>query len=432
MPKIKISKSTVDAVRPSLREEVYWDDRLPGFGLKVTPAGAKVYLYRYRIAPSGQAYKTAPQKITIGRHGPLTPDQARHQARELAGLVAKGADPRELAVAALEAKDAASRDAERRLRLENELAFSRIADLWVQTLEQDRSEATARDAANYVRTHLKPALGDRPLPHIGRPDLLAMIDRIPAAKRATRRNVFAYGSSLFGWAVKRGHIDINPFLTLPKPPEPKARDRILADDELIHLWRASTGLRGPMGPFYRLAILTGQRREEIASLRWQELDCRSRTWTIPAERTKNGIPHLVPLSPPVVAELDALAGRTDWPASGYVLTTTGSGPINGFSKAKLEIDAVVAKESAALEPWRVHDLRRTVITGLQRLGVRFEVTEAVVNHISGAKSGVAGVYQRHDWKAEKRAALDAWAAHVGQILKGADRSNVIQLADARA
>jgi integrase len=152
-------------------------------------------------------------------------------------------------------------------------------------------------------------------------------------------------------------------------------------------------------------------------------------WTIPAARAKNGKAHLVPLAPVVVLLLDGLAVGPDWPHRGHVLTTTGRSAVSGISKAKTALDDAIAAASQGegLAPWRLHDIRRTVATGLQRLGVRFEVTEAVLNHVSGAKGGVAGVYQRHDWASEKRAALDAWATHVERLLTGTDGNNVVRL-----
>jgi integrase len=146
------------------------------------------------------------------------------------------------------------------------------------------------------------------------------------------------------------------------------------------------------------------------------------------ERSKNGLAHDVPLSESAVAVLDRLAEGDGWPRKGIILTTTGKTPISGFGKVKDRLDAgmhaILAAQPAnphegaaeAIPAWRVHDLRRTVATGLQRLGVRFEVTEAVLNHVSGSRAGIAGVYQRHDWKAEKRDALDAWGRHVAALL----------------
>ena len=184
-----------------------------------------------------------------------------------------------------------------------------------------------------------------------------------------------------------------------------------------------------------LLAITGQRRSEVAELDWLELNRQERMWTLPEERCKNGLTHLVPLSTMAVEILDHLAAVTDqkkpvWPSKGLVFTTTGRTPISGFSKAKQQLDAAmlrVAKAQAAeagenpetieIANWRIHDLRRTMATGFQKLGIRFEVTEATLNHVSGMiRAGVAGVYQQHDWKVEKREALEKWARHCEKLL----------------
>jgi integrase len=443
MAKAIISKRTVDAAVPASKDLILWDEKLPGFGLKVTPAGGKSYLYRYRLARPGEAERTAPAKYSIGKHGELTPEQARKRAKELAALVAQGIDPRELEADSRRAKDEAKRQAEEKARLESDLAFSRMADLWLTHYEGEkgRRPSSVRQAKLVVENYLKPALRGKPLPHIARADLQPVLDAVPVTKKAMRRAVFAYASVLFGWAARRGDISRNLLVDMAKPPAPKARDRVLGDDELVEVWKAVDTMPTPWGPFYRLAILTGQRREEVAALRWAELDRGAREWIIPADRAKNGVVHIVPLSDAVMQELDAIAGGEGWPKSGFVLTTTGRTPISGFSKAKKALDAKVVnlRQEAAgegaevdgLPAWRVHDLRRTVATGLQRLGIRFEVTEAVINHVSGAKGGVAGIYQRHDWKDEKRAALDAWACHVIKVARGSAQSNVISMVGVR-
>jgi integrase len=446
MAKIRISKTSVDAAQPGGREETYWDDRLPGFGLKVTPTGSKVYVYRYRIARPGMAAKTAPRKYTIGRHGELTPDQARKRAQDLAALVSSGIDPREQELEAYAARDDATKREKEQRRLEADLAFSRVADLWLKHYEHEkgRRPSSVRQAKLVVNNHLKARLAGKPIPHIGRSDLQPIIDAIPLKQRGMRRAVFAYASVLFGWAHKRGDIAENPLIGMARPEAPKARDRVLTDNELESIWQASGKLGDPFGPFLRLLILTGQRRGEVAAMNWAELDRTASAWTIPADRAKNDTAHIVPLNTPAITELDRLAAAAgsdgadeqavDWPKGGFVLTTTGRSPISGISKAKNALDAAAAeiRDGEALPGWRIHDLRRTVATGLQKLGVRFEVTEAVLNHVSGAKGGVAGIYQRHDWKDEKRTALDAWASHIAALLTPADKSNVVSLAEARA
>lgn len=428
MASIKISKATVDAAQVGERDLVYWDKSLSGFGLKVTPAGRKVYLYRYRIAVPGKAAKTHPITLTIGKHGELTPDQARDTATALAGKVAAGEDPRAVTRQKLI-------EAEKRTRSDAGLAFDMKADQWLDHYEheKERRPSSVQQARLVVRKYLKPALRSAPMPQIGKSDIQSIIDTIPVRQKATRRAVFAYASVLFSWAASRGYVDRNPLLDMDKPDAPKARERVLNDEELTSVWRASTELPNPFGLFYRLLILTGQRRDEVASLRWGDLDRVAATFTIPADRAKNARAHIVPLSAQAITELDVWAGsESSWPRSGYVLTTTGKTPISGFSKAKKALDERISEAvGEGIPAWRAHDLRRTLATGLQRLGVRFEVTEAVLNHISGSKGGVAGIYQRHDWKDEKRAALTAWAAHVERLGNNDLPSNVFQLAEAR-
>lgn len=408
----------MDAATPGARDVFFWDEKLSGFGLKVTPAGGRIYIYQYRLAAPGKAQQTAPRRYTIGKHGALTPDQARKRAQELSALVVQGVDPAELEQGRWRARDEAKRKADEQARLHHDLAFTRKADMWLTHYqdEQERRPKSVQLARLVVKNHLKPALGDKPLPHITRSDLQHIIDKIPGSKKALRRAVFAYANVLFRWAAGRGDIGRNPMAEMVRPPAPKPRNRVLSDDELRSVWAAAVHMPYPWGTFFRLAILTGQRREEVAGMQWSELDRATKEWTIPGERSKNGLPHIVPLSDAVIAELDKQAGGREWSKSGFTLTTTGINSISGISKAKRALDERAFEMTGSpLPAWRIHDIRRTVATGLQRLGVRFEVTEAVLNHISGSKGGLAGVYQRHDWKAEKREALAAWALHMASI-----------------
>lgn len=446
MAKATITKRTVDAAKPAEAEYVLWDDRgketVKGFGLKVTPAGGKVYVYRYRIARPGKAAETAPRKFTIGRHGDITPDQARGIARDLAALVAKGIDPRQRELDAMAARDEAERLAVEQKRLNGDLAFENVAARWLDEYELDHRPASVGQAKVAVNKYLLPKLRGKPLPHIGKTDLQEAIDAIPAARKASRQQVFAYASILFRWAMERGDIAESPVASMAKPKGSTPRDRVLTDGELATIWSATTYIRAPLGAFYRVLLLTGQRREEVAGMDWAELDRATATWTIPAGRAKNGSAHIVPLADAVVAELDRLAlakqvkaeepepDAKRWPKGGAVMTIRGGVSLSYFSQAKRLLDSRTAElrgEAGPVAPWRVHDLRRTLATGLQRLGVRFEVTEAVLNHVSGAKGGVAGIYQRHDWREEKRSALEAWARHVSAALTKVDDSNVVSL-----
>ena len=416
MANASISKTVVDNAQAGEKDYFIWDEKLSGFGLKVTPSGGKVYVLQYRIARPGFASSTAPKRYTIGKHGKVTPDQARARAKILSAMITAGTDPKEAEAAQIQLADAETAAKADKVKLENELAFSRLADAWLDHYENEkrRRASSVSQAKLVVRNHLKPVLGSTPVPHITRANMQMIIDAIPSHQRAMRRNVFAYSSVLFGWMRRRGHIERNPIEYIDKPEAPASRDRVLNDLELSVIWKASYNLAQPFGPFVRLLILTIQRRGEVAAMNWLELDRKAATWIIPADRAKNGMAHIVHLSKAVISELDALAGGIKWPKAGFVLTTTGRSPISGISKAKRALDLKVAEEME-IPAWRLHDLRRTGATRLQQQGVRFEVTEAVLNHVSGAKSGVAGVYQRHDWKDEKRIALNAYAAGIAKL-----------------
>jgi integrase len=249
----------------------------------------------------------------------------------------------------------------------------------------------------------------------------------------------AYGRAAFAWAVKRGMVQSNPFTDLPVAKSIAKRERVLSDQEVAEIWRAARdAATPPYGTIIRLLILTGQRRAEVAGMPCNEISEDWASWTLAAERTKNGIVHVVPLSATTRNLLkeslpehanEAEAAVRERRASGALMLPGAVGtPFAGWSKAKRALDKAItdarAKAAAGVGtkpppilPWTVHDLRRTVATGLQRLGIRLEVTEAILNHISGSRGGIAGIYQRHDWAAEKRAALDAWAAHVAAIVE---------------
>jgi integrase len=407
-----------------LVEDHLWDRKLSGFGVKVTGSGAKSYFVQYRIGGRG----ASTNRCTIGTHGaPWTPSDARTEADRILTLVKKGIDPQE------------SKKAKKRQAVD--LAFDKYAKHFLdQYGERAWGGKTLADNKRYLTSPSSAAvtvLGKKPMPDIKRSDIASVFDQVPAKQPGYARNLYSALRRLFTWAVERGDIDRSPFEGFKGPAPVAGRDRVLNDDELRLVWLATAELGYPFGPLYRFLIATGQRREEVASLDWRELNRELRQWALPAARSKNNQAHIVPLNEIAVAELDGVAGGEDWPARGLVFTTTGKTGVSGYSKAKSRLDAAMLDLSARdagegvetpeIAPWRIHDLRRTFATGMQRLGIRFEVTEAVLNHVSGARSGVAGIYQRHDWRDEKRAALEAWARHLRTLLELKDTTNVVTL-----
>lgn len=445
-----ISITAVDSCQPSDRQFILWDSgdgAIKGFGLLVLPSGVKSYVFQYRIG--GRAGRT--RRYTIGKHGsPWTPHTARKRAQDLAAKVRLGIDPidegRDTQTAKEQAK-AAKHEGERRDR---ELLFSTYCERFVQEVKKKKKgEIRPRTREGYRATlhnHAIPHIGTKPLPAITRADIVRIMDNIPASQPSVRRLTFAVLRKLFNWAKSRGDVDASPLDAVEVPADAASRDRVLKDAELALVLKAARQIEAPFGPMYLLLFATGQRRDEVAGLDWRELDRASAIWTLPGERSKNGEANIIPLNRHALAALDRLAGlaeadRPEWPRKGLLFTTTGATHVSGFSRAKSRLDALteqLAKQqaveagqdenAAGVAPWRLHDARRTLATALQRLGVRFEVTEAVLNHVSGSRSGVAGVYQRHGWGPEKRAALEAWADHCDRVCNPADETgNVVKL-----
>lgn len=400
MARGKITKRSVDALIASRENDILWDDSIRGFGAKRTKSGTVSYVLQFRMG--GRESKT--RRYTIGSHGsPWTPTTARAEAERLFILVAQGTDPG---------------DAERQRRREAvDLAFDNYADRFADACV---GSGWRRLVNQSLRLHVKPVLGSKPLPKLKRPDIVMVLDQMPRTQIGNIRNVFAVMRRLFRWAVSRGDIERSPMEGMETPPAVKPRDRWLSDEELGRAWMAAPHTHPCFGPILRLLIVTGQRREEVSSLHWEELDRKELLWTLPSERAKNGEPNRIPLNDLAVAVLDDVAGSKVWPRSGRIFATSRGGPFTGYSKGKNKLDLLMSEDGGEPVPdWRLHDLRRTLATGFQRLGVRFEVTEAVLNHVGGSRAGVAGIYQRHDWKEEKREAMKSWNDHVSAIIRAA-------------
>jgi integrase len=275
---------------------------------------------------------------------------------------------------------------------------------------------------------------DRPVGKIGPADIKVVVDEairraVPGLERrrempraeATGRTLHARLSAFFGWCVDDMRIEANPCTKFKRPSPGKSRDRVLSDDELVTVWKSCDQLQPQYGAVARLLILTGARLREIGHMTWSELNDDLTVWTLPKERAKNKTELLLPL-PKLARAIIRSSPRID--GSPFVFTFDGDQPVESFSRMKRRLDAL----AGIAEPWRLHDFRRTVATGLQRLGIKLEVTEAVLNHTSGSRGGIVGVYQRHDYADEKRVALERWAAHVEAMVEGRSAAKVVELA----
>ncbi len=260
-----------------------------------------------------------------------------------------------------------------------------------------------------------------PRARLPRAEVLARLDGLlRAGKEAMAGRTLAYGRACYAWAEKRGMVAENPFAGLPVPAANAARDRVLDDAEIAALWAAADREGWPFGPFAKVLLLTLQRRDEVAGMRWAEISPDGTTWTIPGARMKKGKAHVVHLAEPVRA---ILASLPRFEGSAYVFTTTGRTPISGLSKAKARLDTL-----SGVTGWRYHDFRRSGVSWLAGAGVNPLVADLLLAHKPSTLHGAAAVYQRAEMLPERERALDAWAAHVTALAAGkAEPANVVAL-----
>jgi integrase len=412
---MKLTQTAAQALRvpAGKTEAIFFDDELPGFGLRIRASGSRTWIVQYKI---GDKHR----RLTLGSASMLTADQARngikdkndptrsrHGARDILARVRLGEDP-------------AARKLEARVRAADTFGVS--VDVFLARQKKRLRPRSYAETKRYLFVHWK-ALHGMPLANIRRATVAAKLATIAddsgpiAADRAR-----AALSASFSWAIREGLADVNPVIGTNKFAELKPRERVLADAELAAIWKALA--TDQYGAIVRLLILTGQRREEIGGLRWSEVNLDKALITLSGQRTKNGKPHELPLSDAaltIVRDQPRHEQRDERGELGAreLVFGEGEGPFQGWGRAKAALDRRLAKlagENGRVAAWRLHDVRRTVATRMADLGVQPHVVEAVLNHVSGHKAGVAGVNNRSLYGPEKRAALQLWASHVLMIV----------------
>jgi integrase len=357
----------------------------------VQPSGAKGWAVRYRHAGT-------PRKHTLGAYPAIDLKAARDLASKALRAVAEGRDPGREKIQERAAKPD---------------TVETVARQFIERhCKRSNRPRTARETQRLLDLHVLPRWRSRLLREISRRDVLDLLDRIvDGGKPIAANRTFSAVRKMFNWAVARDIINTSPCAGVKPPTAERSRDRILTDSELRDVWHATIKIGGPFGALVRLLVLTGQRRDEVAQARWSEVDLDRRMWTLARERVKNDTPHDVPLSKSAVAILQAL------PRIGneYVLTTNGEAPASNYAKNKRRLDALLPDD---MLPWRLHDIRRSVASGMARLGVSLPVIERVLNHRSGSFAGIVSVYQKYDFADEKRQALEAWGHHVERLVSG--------------
>jgi integrase len=441
MPKVKLTDAAVQRFKapPGQRVE-YFDATLPGFGMRVagptgrSPEGRKSWVLFYRFGGEQK-------RLTIEPGYPaLSLADARQRAGDALALVSRGKDP--VAVKAEgKAETARKRD-----------TVALVVDQFIKRhLEgKKRAERYIEETRRNFDNHVLPRWADRDIASITRRDVIELLDavvdggtkvRTPEGKTKhvkggpiAANRVLAAVRALFNWALRRGIIETTPAALVERPGEETQRERTLTADELRAIWPAAEGLSYPIGPYFRMVLLIGQRREEVARMAWADIDIKEKTWTIPADETKAGRGHVVPLSAAAIELLGTLPRMASRNAGGktvpspWVFTTKGDAPINGYSTAQRRMDTSIAAarkaaEASPLAPWTLHDMRRTAATEMARLGVTRFVVGRVLNH---SDRSVTGIYDRYAYLPEKRHAMDVWARYLTGLM-AAPESNVVEM-----
>ena len=394
----------VDAAKPrhnsagdAVRAE-YPDAACPGLHLVVQPTGTRSWAFRFRRRTDRKNVK-----LTLGKAGDggLSLAAARHAAAARRHRLEQGA-VLVMPVTAVTPQSVRTGD-------KVETAVASFLELHVR---RKNRISTARVTENIFNRIIVPAWRNRTIDSIRRRDIIDLVEDVAASGRGYHANrTCAVLSKFFAWLVARDALTFSPVTGVERPHKEKTRSRVLTDDELRVLWLAC-GHEGASGEAIRLMTLTGARRGEVGEMSRREVDQDHQLWNLPAERTKNGRPHTIPLSRQAWTLIGA---RPRFADCNFVFSADGKRAVNNWDEVKHRISA---KAGITASSWRLHDLRRTCASGMQKLGISVPVVEKALNHVSGTFRGIVGVYQQHDYADEVAIALQRWADRVDEIVGG--------------
>ncbi len=372
------------------RTEV-WDTLLPGFGLRVG-ARTKSFVLLYR-------FKSEKRRLTLGQYPSCKLSDAREAARAILRNVVDGIDP--------EATQNQAPAAETSPIVRDALA--RFITRKVQPNRRDW-----REIQRMLRRDFERRFGDLAVASVTQRDINDLVgDVVDRGAGVQANRLLANLKLFFAWCAEQQYVQASPAAAISKPRRERPRERVLSTAELARIWRAADAQGYPFGPIVKLLILTAQRRDEVAEMRWSEVDLDGALWSLPAARTKSAAAHQIHLSAAAVAVLKALPG-----GGALLFTKTNETPTSGWSGAKHRLDRRLMAPGPEIGPpapiahWTLHDLRRSAATGMAELGVAPHVVDKILNHVQGTIRGVAAIYNRHPYGAERRDALDLWAKHV--------------------
>jgi integrase len=397
----KLTPISIESIKPGTKREEKPDPDCRGLYLVVQPTGRKAWAVRYR-------FKGQPRKFTLDAG--LTLSAARAAATAALNEVNRGNDPAALKREALAKAEKAAADRGRD-------TVQRWADDFLNQYARRKTRKNSWRQAEHVFHNIAlPAWKGRTVHDIQRRDIRELVEGVAEDRPIMANRALGHLSKFFNWLCEREVIEVSPCAGVKPPGEERSRDRVLSDDEIKALWHACNAIGAPAGPAVKLMLLTGQRCGEVIGMKRSEIS--GDVWTLQPDRTKNKQRHEVPL----VAQALAIIDEVPVIHEDFVFTSSKTRRLGNMSHAKDALDEHMRPK----EGWVLHDLRRTVASGMAALGIRLPVIEKVLNHKSGTFRGIVGVYQRHEYAAEKRDALTRWADHIDALITGRGQ-NVVTL-----
>jgi integrase len=394
---------------PESGQEDVFDLLLPSFGVRISHGGTKAWFATCRIGG-------AQIRVTLGRHGVMSLADAHDAARDVFRKAERGIDPRP------------NKRKKRKSTKAQATSFKATADLFIERYAKKKNRQW-KETERIFRVYCFPHWSRTTISKIKKADVAEMLDYVEDNHGGIMANrVLAAVRKLFNWAVdERGLLEVSPVGKTKARGKENRRNRVLTDSELSAIWAASGQLGYPFGGFIQTLLLTAQRRSEVSGLRWSELSEDLAVWTIPGDRAKNKEPHEVPL-PHIVGKILADLPREENADCVFSSGRRGDRPISGYGKLKEKLDKLAkieAKDSGDfLENWTLHDLRRSAATKMAELGINRFVQDRVLNHVDRT---VGGIYDRHDYRQEKLAALEAWASYVQNLTDDRPAGNVVSI-----
>lgn len=398
MPVKRLTETAIAKITPPLKgRKDITDSVIQGLNIRVSSTGVKSWCHAYR-------YGGKQIRMTFGRWPDISLVQARQIVKEHKVELAMGNNP------------VALRDEKIIAELNQEQENRTITDISAEFIEKyvKPHHKRPKDTIRFIENHILPAFGNRVARDITRKDVIRLLEQIKSSPKPSAANhVLVILRRMYNWAIEQDELEVNPCLNIKKPVPIKERERVLSKNEIGKFWHACNEINYPYGQLCQLLLLTGQRCNEIARLKWDYIDFEECVMRIPAENTKAKRGHDVPLSDLAIHILKTIPRFT-----GLYIFTSGNGikPVNGFSKTKKRIERYFNPK----DDWRFHDLRRTCATGLAELGVPLHTISRVLNHAEG---GVTKIYARHSYLNEKRDALGLWADTVAGIIGDRDGGN---------